>query len=365
MSAYAKASALSTGGARSSGSDHSTATRGPAAAPPGVGLSNHQASRTPVTPTAESSPPRPSTRSPIASTGAQPHRPRMLNVCAQAPSATRVVDTRPRAGATARRDRSVASSLEFPTPHCVPTATTGGVELPDQPGARRPGRDRRGSGSGLAAPSARMHTESAGASQDPHSGAGHRSDMTQMPTAPPQYPTSQYPTSLGPTPPPPVQPGHHAPAGPPQRPRRTAFAAGVLAAALVVGGGAGVGGAALYLDAQDSPTSAPQSGTEQPDRVERPRPRRRRLGRVGGRRGAAVRRPDRGRPAPQGSGHRVGHHPQRGRPDPDQQPRRRGAPGTAARSGSPSRTAPRRRPRSSAPTRSPTPRSSRPRTCPA
>ena len=35
----------------------------------------------------------------------------------------------------------------------------------------------------------------------------------------------------------------------------------MLAAALVVGGGAGVGTAALYLDAQDSPSSTPQSGT--------------------------------------------------------------------------------------------------------
>ena len=78
--------------------------------------------------------------------------------------------------------------------------------------------------------------------------------MTQMP-APPQYPTSHYPASFGPTPPPPGQPGHHAPAGPPQRPRRVGFAAGVLAAALVVGGGAGVGGAALYLDAQDAPST--------------------------------------------------------------------------------------------------------------
>ena len=34
----------------------------------------------------------------------------------------------------------------------------------------------------------------------------------------------------------------------------------MLAAALVVGGGAGVGGAALYLDAQDSSSTAPQSG---------------------------------------------------------------------------------------------------------
>ncbi len=85
--------------------------------------------------------------------------------------------------------------------------------------------------------------------------------MTQMPTAPPQYPTSHYPTSFGPTPPPPGQPGHHAPAGPPQRPRRTGFAAGVLAAALVVGGGAGVAGAALYVDAQDSPSTGSESPT--------------------------------------------------------------------------------------------------------
>ena len=86
--------------------------------------------------------------------------------------------------------------------------------------------------------------------------------MTQTPTAPQQYPASSPGhTSSWPAPPPPAHPGHPAPSGPPPRPRRAGFAAGVLAAALVVGGGAGVGGAALYVNAQDEPATTPASST--------------------------------------------------------------------------------------------------------
>ncbi|WP_344304427.1 S1C family serine protease [Nocardioides bigeumensis] len=85
--------------------------------------------------------------------------------------------------------------------------------------------------------------------------------MTHTPTAPPQYPAAPGPISSWPAPPPPAHPGHPTPSGPPPRPRRAGFAAGVLAAALVVGGGAGVGGAALYVNAQDEPATTPASST--------------------------------------------------------------------------------------------------------
>jgi len=66
------------------------------------------------------------------------------------------------------------------------------------------------------------------------------------------------------------------PAPEPRRPRRTAFVAGVLAAALVVGGGAGLGGAALWDSWQDDqPTTTGGTGSadaqavsDAPDRVD-------------------------------------------------------------------------------------------------
>ncbi|MEX0426697.1 S1C family serine protease [Nocardioides sp. DS6] len=46
-------------------------------------------------------------------------------------------------------------------------------------------------------------------------------------------------------------PAPHTPAQRPRRPRRLGFAAGVIAASLIVGGGAGIGGAALYSSQHD------------------------------------------------------------------------------------------------------------------
>jgi putative serine protease PepD len=80
-------------------------------------------------------------------------------------------------------------------------------------------------------------------------------DTQTMPTPPPPpNPYGQpYGAPLGPPPPPPSRP--------PSRPGRKRFAAGVLAAALVAGGGAGIGGAAAYdaLNGDEPPAS---SGTD-------------------------------------------------------------------------------------------------------
>ena len=67
--------------------------------------------------------------------------------------------------------------------------------------------------------------------------------MTQMPTAPaPHQPHASWP------PPPPVQPVQ-------RRPRGAAFATGVVVASLLVGGGAGIGGAALWDATHDDPAA--------------------------------------------------------------------------------------------------------------
>ena len=69
--------------------------------------------------------------------------------------------------------------------------------------------------------------------------------MTQMPTAPaPHQPHASWP----PPPPPPVQPVQ-------RRPRGAAFATGVVVASLLVGGGAGIGGAALWDATHDDPAA--------------------------------------------------------------------------------------------------------------
>jgi putative serine protease PepD len=69
--------------------------------------------------------------------------------------------------------------------------------------------------------------------------------MTQMPTAPaPHQPHASWP----PPPPPPVQPVQ-------RRPRGAAFATGVIVASLLVGGGAGIGGAALWDATHDDPAA--------------------------------------------------------------------------------------------------------------
>ncbi len=69
--------------------------------------------------------------------------------------------------------------------------------------------------------------------------------MTQMPTAPaPHQPHASWP----PPPPPPAPPVQ-------RRPRGTAFAVGVVATSLFVGGAAGIGGAALWTAAQDDPAT--------------------------------------------------------------------------------------------------------------
>ena len=56
-------------------------------------------------------------------------------------------------------------------------------------------------------------------------------------------------------------PGPTGPAGPPQpqRRRRTGLAAAVVATSLIVGGGAGVGGAAIWDATHDAPASSPQA----------------------------------------------------------------------------------------------------------
>ena len=69
--------------------------------------------------------------------------------------------------------------------------------------------------------------------------------MTQMPTAPaPHQPHASWP----PPPPPPVQPVQ-------RRPRGAALATGVIVASLLVGGGAGIGGAALWDATHDDPAA--------------------------------------------------------------------------------------------------------------
>jgi len=86
--------------------------------------------------------------------------------------------------------------------------------------------------------------------------------MTQMPTAPaPHQPHASWP----PPPPPPVQPVQ-------RRPRGAALATGVIVASLLVGGGAGIGGAALWDATHDDPAATTTNATNQtvshaPDRA--------------------------------------------------------------------------------------------------
>ncbi|WP_372736097.1 S1C family serine protease [Nocardioides sp.] len=88
------------------------------------------------------------------------------------------------------------------------------------------------------------------------------SDTVTLPSTPPNTPQppnpygQQYGAPLGPPPAPPGQPAQQQPV---KQPGRGRFVAGVLAAALVVGGGAGLGGAAAY-DALNGDDPASDSG---------------------------------------------------------------------------------------------------------
>jgi putative serine protease PepD len=86
---------------------------------------------------------------------------------------------------------------------------------------------------------------------------GHVTDTQTMPTPPP--PPNPYGQPSGA----PLGPPPSAPPPPRKQPGRGRFAAGILAAALVVGGGAGIGGAAAYdaLDSNDAPSSDAGTGT--------------------------------------------------------------------------------------------------------
>ncbi|WP_436701713.1 S1C family serine protease [Nocardioides sp. BYT-33-1] len=82
--------------------------------------------------------------------------------------------------------------------------------------------------------------------------------MTQsLPPITPAQPASSLPPSHPPAFPPPASPEWSPP---PRRPRRSGFAVAVLTGALLVGGGAGIGGAALY-DAAAGDGSSGTSGT--------------------------------------------------------------------------------------------------------
>ena len=83
-------------------------------------------------------------------------------------------------------------------------------------------------------------------------------DFRDAPPPPPAYPPSEHQTRVFAAQYP--QPTQPAPVLPPRRGRK-GFAAGVLTAALLVGGGAGVGGAAAY-DALDGDDATSQSSTE-------------------------------------------------------------------------------------------------------